>query len=74
LTIAIRTKFGETVISESLRVDQDCLFDNDIIKVWAKLEGKSHEKQYWISDLVGDRKKEVRDVINANLKRRETEH
>jgi hypothetical protein len=71
--MAIRTKFGETVISESLHLDQDCLFDDDIIKVWAKLEGKNDEKQYWISDLVGDRKKEVRDVINANLKRRETE-
>ncbi len=72
--MAIRTKFGETVISESLRVDQDCLFDNDIIKVWAKLEGKNDEKQYWISNLVGDRNKEVRDVINANLKKRGTQH
>lgn len=70
--MAIRTKFGETVISESLRVDQDCLFDGAIIKVWAKLEDHNDEKQYWISDLVGDHKKEVREVITANLKKRES--
>lgn len=70
--MAIRTKFGENIISESLRVDQGCLFDGDIIKVWAKLEGQNDEKQYWISDLMADNKKEVRHVINANLKKRES--
>lgn len=68
--MAIRTKFGENVISESLRVDQDCLFDGNIVKVWATLEGQTTEKQYWISDVIGQDKKEVRDVINANLKKR----
>jgi len=72
--MAIRTKFGEAVITESLRVDQECLFDGGIIKVWAKLEGQNDEKQYWISDLIGDHKKEVRDMINANLKKREVAH
>jgi hypothetical protein len=69
--MAIHTKFGEKVTNESLRVDQDCVFDDEIIKVWAKLEGQTDEKQYWISDLIGDSKKEVRDVINSNLKKRE---
>ena len=68
--MAIRTKFGETLMNDSLRIDQDCLFDGDIIKVWAKIEDQSDEKQYWISDLVSDGKREVRDVINANLKKR----
>ena len=70
--MAIYTKFGDKVTNESLRVDQDCLFHGEIVKVWAKLEGQTDEKQYWISDLIGDRKKEVRDVITANVKKRET--
>ena len=72
--MAIRTKFGETLMNDSLRVDQDCLFDGDIIKVWAKIEDQNDEKQYWMSDLVGNGKREVRDVINANLKKRKNAH
>jgi len=67
--MAIYTKHGEKVINESLRVDQDCLFNDEIVKVWATVEGETAEKQYWFSDLVGDRKTEVRDVINSNLKK-----
>ena len=70
--MAIHTKFGDTVINESLRVDRDCLFDGDIVKVWARIEGQADEKQYWISDLFGERKKEVRDVIKSNLKTRKS--
>ncbi|HEY6252023.1 MAG TPA: hypothetical protein VI685_18865 [Candidatus Angelobacter sp.] len=70
--MAIHTKYGEKVINESIHTDQDCLFDGDIVKVWATLEGQATEKQYWISDLVGDRKKEVFDVIKSNLKKRES--
>jgi len=64
--MAIYTKYGDKVINQSLRVDRDCLFNDDIVKVWATLEGQTTEKQYWISDLVGDKRKEVRDVINGN--------
>lgn len=70
--MAIRTKFGEQVVTESLRVDRDCLYDGDIVKVWAKLEGQPEDRQYWISDVIGDEKNEVRDVIRANLKKRES--
>ena len=66
--MAIRTKLGENVVSDSLRVDRNCIFNDEIVKVWAKLEGQNDEKQYWISDLIGDHKNEVRDVIKANLK------
>jgi len=69
--MAIRTKFGDKVVSESLRLDQGCLHDADIVKVWAKLEGQADDRQYWISDLIGDKKNEVRDVVKANLKRPE---
>ena len=64
--MTIRTKFGDNVISRSLRVEQDCLFNDEIVKVWATIEGQTSEKQYWISDLIGDKKREVRDVIRAN--------
>lgn len=67
--MAIFTKHGEKLINESLRVDGDCIFNEEIVKVWAVIEGQATEKQYWVSDLVGDRKKEVRDVINANIKK-----
>ena len=70
--MAISTKFGENVISDSLRVGQNCIFNDEIVKVWATLDGQTAEKQYWISDLIGDRKKEIRDVIHANLKKRES--
>lgn len=70
-TMAIRTKFGENVISESLHVEKDCLYDGDIVKVWVKLEDQTDDRQYWISDLIGDKKNEVRDVVKANLKKRE---
>lgn len=69
--MAIRTKFGDNVISESLRVDKGCLYDGAIVKVWAKLEDHTDDSQYWISDLIGDKKNEVRDVVKANLKKRE---
>ena len=69
--MAIYTKFGGKVIQESLRVDQDCIFSGEIVKAWASVDGEAGEKQYWLSDLVGDAKREVRDAIRANLKRRE---
>lgn len=64
--MTIRTKFGDNVISPSLRVDQGCFFNDEIVKVWATIEGQTTEKQYWISDLIADKKREVRDVIRAN--------
>lgn len=67
--MAIFTKHGEKLINESLRVDGNCIFNEEIVKVWAVIEGQATEKQYWFSDLVGDTKKEVRDVINANIKK-----
>lgn len=67
--MAIHTKYGERVINESLRIDADCLFNDQIVKVWATLEGQTVEKQYWLSDLVGNKKREVRDVIDTNLKK-----
>lgn len=70
--MAIRTKFGEKVVSESLRVTQDCLYDGNIVKVWAKIEGQIEDRRCWITDLIGDEKNEVRDVIKANLKKRES--
>jgi hypothetical protein len=54
--VAIRTKFGDNVISESLRVEKDCIYDADIVKVWAKLEGQADDRQYWISDLIAIRR------------------
>lgn len=69
--MAIHTKFGDKVVNESLRVEKDCLYDADVVKVWARLEGQAGDRQYWISDLIGDKKNEVRDVVKANLKKRE---
>ena len=43
--VTIRTKFGANVISESLRVEKDCIYDADIVKVWAKLEGQADDRQ-----------------------------
>lgn len=68
--MAICTKFGERVINESLRIDEECLYRGEIVKVWAMLNGQTFEKQYWISDLVADAKNELRDVINSNLNKR----
>jgi hypothetical protein len=68
--MAIHTKFGDKIIGESLRVDNDCIFDGDIIKVWATIEGEIQERQYWLSDLIADRKREIRDVLAANSKKR----
>ena len=67
--MAIRTKHGANVIQESLRVDRDCVFKDEIVKVWAVLEGESAEKLYWLSDLVGDKKHEVHDVLRSNSKK-----
>jgi hypothetical protein len=67
--VAIRTKHGERVIHESVRIDGECMFHDEIVKVWATLEGQTVEKRYWLSDLVGDKKREVRDVIQSNAKK-----
>ena len=68
--MAIHTKFGDKIINESVHADQDCVFHGEIVKVWAIMDGQTTPKQYWISDLVGDRKKELCDAIHANLKKR----
>ena len=68
--MSIHTKFGDEIIAESLHIDQDCLFRGEIVQVWAILQGQTTEKKYWISDLVGDAKNELRDVINSNSKKR----
>jgi hypothetical protein len=68
--MAIRTKLGNKVINESLRIDQDCLFRGEIVQVWAILQGQTTEKKYWITDLVGDVKNELQNVLNSNLKKR----
>jgi hypothetical protein len=68
--MAICTKFGDKVINESLRIDQDCLFRGEIVQAWAILQGQTTEKKYWISDLIGDAKNELRHVLNSNLKKR----
>jgi len=70
--MAIYTKHGERMINESLRIDDACMFNDEIVKVWGIVEGESAEKRYWLSDLHGDRKREVRDVIQSNLKKSET--
>lgn len=67
--MAIDTKHGVRLINESLRVDQSCLVDGEIVRVWAIVAGETTERQYWLSDLRGDKKHEVRDVIHANLKK-----
>jgi hypothetical protein len=69
--MAIHTKFGDKIINDSLRVDNNCIFDSDIVKVWATIEGEAQEKQYWLSDLIADKKREVRDVLAANSKQRQ---
>jgi hypothetical protein len=50
------------------------MFNDKIVKVWARIEGQTVEKQYWLSDLVGGKKREVRDVIDANLKKTQWVH
>ena len=70
--MAIHTKWGEKLINESLRIDESCMFDGDIVKVWSIVEGETTEKQYWLSDLVPDSKREVRDVIESNKKKQES--
>jgi hypothetical protein len=68
--MAIYTKLGEKLLNGSLRVDKDCIYDGEIVKVWGTVEGETTERHYWYSDLRGDKRHEVRDVVNANLKNR----
>lgn len=68
--MAIFTKHGDKLLNASLRVDQECIYDEEIVKVWGMVDGETVEKQYWISDLRGDKKREVRDVIESNLKKK----
>lgn len=70
--MAIRIKHGEKLSHDSLRVDNDCLFDGEVVKVWAKIQGQEEEKLYWLSDLVGDEEGEVKRVLKANFKPRKT--
>ena len=66
--MAIYTKHGERISNESLRVDNDCMFNGQIIKVWAKVVGEPNERQYWFSDLRCDQKGEIQSVLKANSK------
>lgn len=67
--MAIYTKYGEKLVNESLRVDAGCMSNDEVVKVWATVEGETAEKLYWISDVIGDNKREVQNVIQANLKK-----
>lgn len=67
--MAIYTKYGEKLVNESLRVDAGCMSNDKVVKVWAVVEGETAEKLYWISDVIGDNKREVQNVIQANLKK-----
>jgi hypothetical protein len=67
--MAIYTKHGEKLLNPSLRVDQHCIHNGAIVKVWGIVEGERTEKQYWFSDLHAGKKHELSDVLQANLKK-----
>ena len=68
--MAIYTKHGKTIIKESITVDRDCYVGNKVIKIRALIEGRSERQSFYISDLLADNgKQEIKDVINANIKR-----
>jgi len=66
--MAIYTKHGERISNESLRVNDKCMLNGQIIKVWAKVIGETQERQYWFSDLRCDQKGEIQSVLKANSK------
>ena len=69
--MAIYTRYREKLINTSLRIAEGGIDDDDTVKVWGTIEGETTERQYWYSDLRGDNEHEVRDVIQANSKKRE---
>ena len=69
--MAIYTKHDQRMISESIRIDASCYFDEKLLKVWALVERATTERQFFISDLKSDNgKTEVDDLIRAALKTR----
>lgn len=69
--MAIYTKYDQTIINDSIHTDGSCYFDEDLVKIWARVQGAASERQFFISDLKADKgKAEVDDVIRAALKSR----
>ena len=67
--MAIYTKHGKRLITESITVDSDCYVGRKAIKIRALVEGQTTRQSYYISDLLADNgKQEIQDAINANTK------
>ena len=68
--VAIYTKHGKRLIEESITVDNDCYVGRKVIKIRALVKGHTAPQSFYISDLLADNgKQEIKDVINANIKR-----
>lgn len=63
--MAIYTKQGRQIIENSIRIDPDCYFANQVIKIRALAEGTKKEKLYWLKDLLADGgKTEIQTVVS----------
>lgn len=69
--MSIYTKTREKIIS--LSIDRDCYYNEDLVQVWATVEGELETKRLlYISDLREDNKGEIKDVVKATLKATKT--
>jgi hypothetical protein len=68
--VAIYTKHGKRLITESITVDGDCYVGRKAIKIRALVEGQTIRQSFYISDLLADNgKQEIQDAINETTKR-----
>ena len=64
--MAIYTKQGHRILNESIRIDPDCYFADQVIKIRALTERTKKEKLYWLKDLLADGgKAEIHTTVTA---------
>jgi hypothetical protein len=69
--MSIYTKTGEKIIN--VGIDRDCYYEEDLVQLWATVEGELEMKRLlYISDLKEDKKGEIKDVVRATLKATKT--
>jgi hypothetical protein len=59
-------KYGKKLLNESIRIDGDCYFGDQVFKIRAVIEGRTKQRVFYITDLLAeDGKAEINDVLMA---------
>lgn len=68
--MAVYTKYGQRLTTESSHVDASCYFADRIIRIRSAPQNRKKEQVYWVKDLLADEGKPEIQAFIATLKQR----